>query len=184
VSNRARVACSFPAPEAARLDDGTPLPSGEIDCASTWAQDVEALRPDRVLLLMNASTGNGQGRFDGEWLEPCMPRYDALLRSALEDGVRTLSASGAEVDLVGAAYGLGSSDAVPQTDCVNRVYHDVAAQSRAARYIDLAHHVCPTATSCREEIDGVTLRSDGTHYRDEGARLIGRWLLDQALGRG
>jgi hypothetical protein len=179
VSNRARLACSFPAPEAARLDDGTPFPLGRFDCAASWADDVRALRPDVVLLLMSAPSGNSQGRFDGQWLEPCMPRYDAILRRSLDDAVSTLSAGGAEVALVGAAYSLALATAVPETDCVNRVYREVAAARPEARYVDLPHYVCPTPESCRTEIHGVPLRPDGVHYKGESARMVGRWLLEQ-----
>jgi peptidoglycan/LPS O-acetylase OafA/YrhL len=49
--------------------------------------------------------------------------------------------------------------------------------------ISINDHVCPDGKAV-EEVDGVKLRSDGTHWTEESAPLAWRWLMPQALAVG
>jgi len=65
-------------------------------------------------------------------------------------------------------------------DCVNRVRRTVV-RATDARLVDLGSWRFPSGPkSCRVTQNGVVLRPDGLHFRDEGARIAARWILQEA----
>ncbi len=77
--NRSLLGCTFPLPDDIRLTNGERCPQGRVDCTATWAEDVEALQPDVVVVAFN-DPGDADYLHDGRWLHPCMPEYDSWLR--------------------------------------------------------------------------------------------------------
>jgi hypothetical protein len=150
-----------------------------LDCTRYWNDDVTRFRPDVVVFLLG-DFGDGSYEHDGRWIEPCTRDFDGWYEAALQDGLRTLSATGARVALTTAAYTDGpvGDSRFAKDDCVNDITRTVAAESPHNVLVDLARYVCPTH-QCRREEDGVPLRDDGVHYRDKGATLIAGWVLDQ-----
>jgi hypothetical protein len=67
-----------------------------------------------------------------------------------------------------------------RTDCMTKVYREEATARPNSRVVPFDQWVCPNRT-CREVIDGVKLREDGTHYKGDAAKLVVQWLVDQVL---
>ena len=65
--------------------------------------------------------------------------------------------------------------------CTNDVVRSVAAAHPGVRVVDLAEWTCPQWPSCRDEADGVLLRSDGVHFNDEGATVVASWMVPQLI---
>ena len=61
---------------------------------------------------------------------------------------------------------------------MNRIVKDVARGS-GARFIDLLEFICPDAPACIGNVGGEELRRDGVHFEGGGARIVGKWVLDQ-----
>jgi peptidoglycan/LPS O-acetylase OafA/YrhL len=177
VLNRAVPGCVFPpGVTGVRFPLGT-LPV--VDCAETWAWDVARFRPDLVLFSLG-NPGDGEVERDGRWLHPCTPEYDSWYERELREAVGLLSSWGAEVAIATAAYvsGLDLPEfTFDRDDCVSRIDRIVAEEEPGATLVDVARYVCPTRTTCRDEIDGVPLRPDFVHYRDESAALMADWVL-------
>jgi len=182
VFNAAPPGCTFPTGASrTRRRDGTVSPDPPVGCTGRWKRDVAEFRPTVVVLAL-ADPGDADLEYGGEWVHACTAAYDEWYRRSLNQAVDVLGAGGATVAIVTPAY----SDVVisevrfERTDCVNAINRSVAAQRSDAIVVDVARYVCPTTPSeCRTDIDGVELRHDGLHYRDEGARLIAAWILDQ-----
>lgn len=156
-----------------------------LDCQGRWDRDLAAFDPTVVVLAL-ADPGDGELEYRGEWLHPCTAAYDQWYQRGLQRAIDVLGADGATVAIVTPAYARSFTSEVryERTDCVNAINRSVAAERPEAILVDVARHVCPsTPSSCRREINGVELRSDGLHYRDEGARLMARWILDEIRSR-
>jgi peptidoglycan/LPS O-acetylase OafA/YrhL len=186
VFNAAPPGCTFPTGATrARNRDGTVLPDRPLDCTRGWERDVAQFDPTVVVLALG-DAGDGEVEYRGAWVHACMDAYDRWYRQSLQRAVDVLSADGATVAIVTPAYSRNNTLEVryERTDCVNAINRSVAAERPEAILVDVARHVCPTTpSSCRREIDGVELRSDGLHYRDEGARLMARWILEEIRSR-
>ena len=178
--NAGMAACVYPDGERLRIDN-TSRGWSPVPCDQGWQTAVDEFRPDVVLMTFSDS-GAGQLLHDGQWLTSCSPAYRTWYLQTLEDATRLHTARGARVVMTTAPYSLvyGATDASrDQTDCTNALTREFAAAHPAVRLVDLARFLCPTHTTCRTTLDGVTLRKDGTHYRGRSARLIARWLLPQ-----
>lgn len=178
--NRSLLGCTFPLPDDIRLPNGERFPQGLVDCTATWAEDVEALRPDVVVVAFN-DPGDADYLHEGRWLHPCMPEYDSWLREEWHRAVDVLSATGAEVVIATPGYSeiiLAPEERIARTDCANAVVRRVAEERPKAVVADVARYVCPSLP-CRQEVDGITLRPDGLHYVGESAQYMADWILDE-----
>ena len=178
--NRAAIGCTFPLPEDIRLGNGERFPQGMIDCTTSWADDVRALRPDTVVVAFS-DPGDADHLVGGRWTHPCMPDYDAWLRAEWHRAIDLLSATGADVVIVTPGYSeiaFAPEERLSRTDCANTVLREVSDEHPAAVVADVASYVCPTLP-CRKEIDGTVLRPDGLHYVGAGAEHIAGWVLDE-----
>jgi hypothetical protein len=186
VFNAAPPGCTFPTGATrARNRDGTVLPDRPLDCTRGWERDVAQFDPTVVVLALG-DAGDGEVEYRGQWVHPCMDAYDRWYRQSLQRAVDVLSADGATVAIVTPAYSRNNTLEVryERTDCVNAINRSVAVERPEAILVDVARHVCPTTpASCRGEVDGVELRPDGLHYRDAGARLMARWILEEIRSR-
>jgi hypothetical protein len=53
-------------------------------------------------------------------------------------------------------------------------------QEPRAHFLDLDSFVCPDG-ECRDEIDGVALRTDGRHFQGPAADIVSTWIVRNAL---
>jgi peptidoglycan/LPS O-acetylase OafA/YrhL len=181
VVNGARPACHFPSGVTGSRDGhGQKSRIPVFDCTDRWADYLDTVRPDVVLVIFGAF-GDGTIEHDGQWLHPCLPAYDDWYRDSLRETVKMIAAHGARATLATAAYTMlpGLSDVHwSYADCVNAITREVADESRDADLIDLAAFICPTH-ACHISLDGIELRKDGVHYRDDSARFVAAWMLPQ-----
>jgi hypothetical protein len=176
--NMGKWACLYPAGDRLRTDDFSRGFTG-ISCGAGVVDAARRFRPDVVLMTFSDS-GPGQLLHRGRWLRSCDPGYARWYTATLDAVTRRFEAVGARVVLTTAPYSVvfGYDDnAKRQTDCTNDVFRTFARRHPAIRLVELGPFVCPTRDRCRTTWHGVTLRADGTHYRDAAARLIARWLL-------
>ena len=121
-------------------------------------------------------------------VDPCSAAYGEWYRGALAEEVEALSSTGATVAVATrpfARFGDVVDDAVDdETECVNRWSAEAVAELPEAVLLPVADWVCPDQADrrCIGEVDGVTLRPDGLHFRDEGATVATRWIVDQLFG--
>jgi len=179
--NRSKAGCTFPDAEDARQPDGSPVPDA-TPCTPGWQDDIELVEPDVVLFALSAPVLGAESLHDGQWLTPCMPAYERWYADSLRQLARQVDAVGARLVVAGPAYSqiIGTTEAaLDQADCLNRLDRQVADDDPTIEFVDLGAWTCPTRDTCRDEVDGVELRPDGLHYRDEGGAIAARWLLDQ-----
>jgi peptidoglycan/LPS O-acetylase OafA/YrhL len=184
VLNAGMPACVFPADVTRVRTESKSETKAFGPCTTDWSDDVQQFTPD-ISVLVLGDFGDGEVEHDGRWIHPCMPEFDDWYRDSLRSAVGVLGASGGEVAVVTAPYRLGpqGESMFAKDDCVNQIDREVAAESANATLVDLAAYVCPTRDTCRDELDGVTLREDGLHFRDASARLIASWILAQIRQR-
>ena len=58
---------------------------------------------------------------------------------------------------------------------LNNVWRRYAADHPDVHIVDLDGHACPGGTYT-PTIDGITMRTDGAHFTDAGAKLMWQWL--------
>jgi peptidoglycan/LPS O-acetylase OafA/YrhL len=186
VLNGAFPICAFP-PEANayRLNqsDGDQYLALTLPCNRGWADDVALFRPNVVLFTMGDLLGELRDSTTGQWLRPCSTGFDDWFESSLLDAADVLTADGAHLVIATSAYSQyyeAPTDRWSQTDCMNRVEHEVGAEDpKTVSVIDLGRFVCPTFGHCRQTIDGAPMRPDGIHYRGPSAVAIAEWMLPQ-----
>jgi lysophospholipase L1-like esterase len=183
VLDGALPACVFPS-SAESMRYGDSVTHRDVrDCDTRWTGQLRTFRPDTVLFVYG-EPGQADYRYGGRWLTPCSHGYDSLFRRSLESMIRRFQRTGAHVVVSTVAYA-SIAAAIPKvaaswlraTDCSNRVRRE-AARATGAQIVDLFRYTCPHGT-CRNTVDGAVLRTDGIHYRDEGARIVARWILRQ-----
>ena len=157
-----------------------------IDWESDWRTSVELWDPS-VSVLQIGAWEIFDREIDGEWVEFGTPEYDQVLVPVLQRAVDALSSQGAPVVVLttprferddGVTTEWTQND-TQRTDHFNQLLRDLAADNPdTVRVIDAGNFVCP-ANECPDQIDGVTMRPDGLHYGDEGAKVLARWLAPQ-----
>jgi hypothetical protein len=178
VLNRALFACTFPPGVTRSRTSGAAHPTG--GCTDTWASDVAAFDPDLVILVLGA--GDAELEHDGRWLAPCTSGFERWYRPELRHAAEVLGSHGARVAITTGAYTIAvfasGEKEFDRTDCTNAIHRAVAAENRNLVLLDVARFICPTR-SCRIKEGNLTLRPDGVHFRDESARWMAGWMLDQ-----
>ena len=159
-------------------------------CAE-WVNGYPALvadiHPDVSYVVFGASLLDQNEIAPGVWSRPCEAAFDGWYRDTLTKMSAELSADGGSVVLVSQAYYRSevsdrTGDNDRQIDCENRVAAAVAKESAGKILIaDLGRWACPT-NACLPERDGIKLRPDGTHFKDDAAALANNWLLQQTFG--
>jgi peptidoglycan/LPS O-acetylase OafA/YrhL len=185
VLNLGSAGCRLlPEETRARYPNGSMFPAAEWRaCRDNWAYAVSAYRPDVVVLLVSEPT-DAQQEINGQWMAPCEQSYGQVLEQELHEQIHLLSSTGAHVIVTTAAYAglpFKTSAWFRHNDCQNAIFRRVAASEPHAVMADLFKWICPRLDAdCDEKINGVVLRPDGVHYRDESARLLAAWLIAQA----
>jgi len=175
--NAAFPACHFPTVD---LERGAELGRGHpaVDCTVNWARAVGEFRPDTVLFLLG-DAGSIAGNRGTGWYAPCDATYRRWTTAALEEARTTLTATGGRLVVTTAPISLSSYavGAIDQSVCQNRTIRRYVADHPGVGLVDLERFICRRGpTRCLTRLDGVLLRPDGLHYRDESARLVARWL--------
>jgi hypothetical protein len=186
VLNDGYPTCAFP-PDATAYrmnqSDGNNYLPQPLPCTQGWSTDVATFRPTAVVFTMGDLLGQLLDAKTGQWLQPCNAAFDQWFESSLLSAVPVLTGGGAHLFIATSAYSQyygAPVDRWPQTDCMNRVEHEVAAKDPTlVTVIDLGHYVCPKLGVCRQTIDGAPMRPDGIHYRGPSARAIAAWMLPQ-----
>jgi SGNH domain (fused to AT3 domains) len=154
------------------------------DWRTRWTSEATNMNADGTLIVFGVDSYTRY--IDGAWRNPCDAEYDQWLQGAFADIMHTMQQFGpvwitlAPYDRATNSFGgpLAQRDAA--TDCANRDYQAaVASAAPNARAIDLNAFICPTGPDCIKQVDGVTLRPDGLHYKGQGADIVARWLLQQ-----
>jgi SGNH domain (fused to AT3 domains) len=148
----------------------------------------ESVKPDVVFVVFGASLLDQNEIAPGTWSAPCEAPFDEWYRSLNQLMAADLGSTGGRVVLVSQAYYRSETNSRTkllddQIDCENRVAAEVAhASNGTIGYIDLGAWTCPTR-QCLESRNGIELRADGTHFKDEGATLANAELFAQTFGR-
>ncbi len=188
VSNEAHPECPLTdAPLSRRAKEGAvPLVFG-ADCyeaVRNYRDTVAREQPDVVIMVFGASFLSENEIAPGEWRAPCTVPFDNWLKDQIRKSADALSSSGATVYWATQAYYRAEVDGRTPTwddqiDCENAAAREVVAQSDGTMGIlEVGEWACPTR-DCLAERDGYVLRSDGTHFREEGGSLANIWMLGQ-----
>ena len=190
VRNVAVAGCPPSYAQLKRRNDPGSVPlvfvQGCADHLTAYPTFVSDFKPDVTFVVFGASLLNQNEIAPDVWSRPCDVPFDTWYHDTLVKMSAALSAQGGRVVLVSQAYYRSEgTERTPtndrEIDCENRVALAVASNSPSTmRVADLASLVCPTAT-CIRDIDGIELRPDGTHFKDEAAALVNRWLLQQTF---
>ena len=150
---------------------------------TTWPPLLEQYRPRALVFVLGASAVLDR-KLNGTWTHACRADFDTWYHQSLLDRIDwTAAHTDATVMLTispWAEYGtLGlPSDHQDRTDCLDRIYEKVLAERPAVVRVDLRDWLCPKGRrSCQP------IRSDGIHYRGEGATTMATWLIPQVLSR-
>lgn len=145
---------------------------------------LDQTRPDVVVLFRAGNRRSVPG--STELADLCSPEYLDWYRSELIADVEVLSSTGAVVAISTMPYNRFAARREEVRDrglnCLDEVARDVAASVDHVVVLPLREWVCPTSTTCLDEIDGVVLRPDGAHFQDEGAVVATNWILTQLFG--
>jgi hypothetical protein len=183
--NRSRLAC--PMIEAAREHEpgGVAAPTSPA-CVDGIGPAVAAFAPDVSVLMVGGPMVNRYDTGNGTFVGPCDPSFSRWYEAGARHSIATLSATGAPVVVVNVVHppkfvDIGVGVAIPESyqhdvDCLNRWLRAAVAAEPHATLLDLDAYVCPGG-ACQSAIGGVTLRSDGRHFQNAAATLIGAWLL-------
>ena len=163
-----------------RVEEGRVVPDPDWCGAwpERWRDELDAFDPD-VALLVIGWPGIGDRLIDGEWRHPCDAAFDEHYASEVRRAIDLLGGTGARVVVADAAYlalPVRQADHAERVDCLNAVYRREVARA-GADLLPVHDWLCTDDGDCRMEIDGVTMRHDGVHFRDGGAVIAARWAL-------
>jgi peptidoglycan/LPS O-acetylase OafA/YrhL len=148
--------------------------------------DIARIRPDVVFLDLGA-TPYELIEIDGVKRGVCDPVRQELYRRTTIEFVDLLASTGAKVGLATLMHPGNDALPIPHADelidCANRGVRAVVDSDPRTFLVDLDAHVCPGgAGTCRQEIDGATVRSDGMHFDNTpGGAAVAHWVVEQLL---
>jgi peptidoglycan/LPS O-acetylase OafA/YrhL len=187
--NRARLGCPLVAPSAARSIEGESV-TVYPPCIDGQGPAIATFRPDIAILMVGGPDISASDLGDGQWVSACSPTFDAWYEAGARSTIRALSATGASVVVVSLVHppeivDIGPGITMPavysrDVECENRSLRRAVEQEPRAHYLDLDAYVCPDG-ECRDEIDGVALRTDGRHFQGPAANIVSAWIVRAAL---
>jgi hypothetical protein len=116
----------------------------------------------------------------GLWTKSCHPEWDRRFAERLGGWLASAGDLKQQLWIATVPYPLGRYDTPryrAEVDCINRSVRTVAA-SQHLRVLELGDRLCPHG-ACRKAESGLELRPDGVHYDLEGARALGREVLER-----
>ena len=175
------------------LYGGTPYSNGvagknQAECTDwpeVWAKAVRDDKPDVAAMLVGAWEVFDR-QVDGQVLKVGTPAMEQSLRDQLDRARSILTADGAQLAIfttpcfATVQRDLGQWGEVERSDparvqWLNNVWRRYAADHPDVHIVDLDGHACPGGTYTAT-IDGITMRTDGAHFTDAGAKLMWQWL--------
>ncbi|WP_426570841.1 acyltransferase family protein [Aquihabitans sp. McL0605] len=141
-------------------------------------------RPDAVLVLYGGWT-NADLEVAGRWVGACDASYQHLLRTRFAALLADARISGAPVFVADAPRSTNTfrqADTWDRTACTNAVMASVASATPGVKTIDLDGWLCPGGT-CKEQVDGVPIRSDGVHFQGPGGTAASKWIFGEVARR-
>ncbi|MGO8871039.1 MAG: acyltransferase family protein [Acidimicrobiales bacterium] len=187
VENKARLGCDLDQVDTIVADVVGPPTSECADWRTSWAAQVDQLRPDVVGLLLGRWEVTDH-LYEGHWVHVGQPVWDDHLTSELAQVIDIFTSKGAKVVLftlpdvdpsVESANGTPFAEDEPsRTRAWNAVVEHVAARHpRTVTLIDLNKLLDPHGTF-QPVIDGIAVRwADGIHISQAG----GEWLQPKVL---
>jgi len=185
VTDESFVGCSLMAPIGTVYNPGGQREAFAHGCQPAWKRGVTEARPDVVVVLFGGFAYD-EVLLGGRRRNACDPDFQKAYRAQLDTVLRTVGTSGARVALVSAPPAVtpritqivGADQIERRTACMNALLRSSAADAPHVAFVDLAGWACPKG-DCRDELDGVTLREDGIHFRHDGAKVAAAWLVPQ-----
>ena len=188
VTNGAEPACPMShAPIKRRRSEGAVPLQFEDRCwnaVNGYRNLVARVKPDAVVIAFGASLFDENEIAPGTWAAPCSAAFDGWFQDEIRRVTDDLGSTGARVYWTTQAYYRAEvDDHTPklddQSDCQNARAAEVAAASNGALGIlRLGEWTCPTR-DCLDAREGIELRADGTHYKDDAATLANIYLISQ-----
>jgi hypothetical protein len=157
-----------------------------------WKNDVDAFHPD-VVALEEGELETRSHLIDGAWVHLGERSLDSLELHALDQAVKVLGSTGAEVVLLTAPYYKQSpqpdgrpwpEDNPALVNSFNKLLGEVAA-SHPGRVVleQLGRRLDPDG-SYTAVIDGQQMRLDGVHVSPAAGRWVQPWLLPRIVALG
>ncbi len=157
----------------------------------TWKLDVDAFRPDLVIMLFGGPAREDY-LVDGHTLEPGTLEWHTYVMSGLETQMDVLTSQGGKLVLMTFPYSrptqyslLPDADEREQDDFVgvtelNKLYREFAEQHPdEVVLIDLNSFACPEGKFTDLVINGVKMREDGIHFTPNSSYIVAEWLVPQ-----
>ncbi len=152
---------------------------------TVWRQRLAGDNPDVSVILLDRWELVDRV-YAGRWTYVGQPDYDSYLQAQLRRAITLVSAKGAGVVLLTAPYNhrgeqpdgsLYSGDYPSRVDAWNALLRRTAAgYPGTVSVVDLNKKVCPDGRFTWT-VDGVRVRSDGTHFTPSGVHWLAPWLL-------
>jgi peptidoglycan/LPS O-acetylase OafA/YrhL len=187
--NRARLACPIASDFRERYSTGEPVAHPNA-CITNQRAAIATFKPDVSVLMVGGPMIYQYDIGNGKFVDACAPSFSSWYEAGTRRSIVALSATGATVVVVSSVHlpktiDIGPGIAVPASEerdieCVNRDLKRAVASQPHARYLDLDAYICPHG-DCHNEINGVTLRTDGRHFEGTAATLVARWMVPRVL---
>jgi peptidoglycan/LPS O-acetylase OafA/YrhL len=157
------------------------------DCSPQWPPAVQMFKPD-VIMILFGSWKSAPLEIGGKNYYVCDPPFRQKWHDDLQRSLTELErVSDAPIVLVSATdtenpfvLDQSPSNFHELVRCANDVVREVADADPQVHFVDLNAFVCPGG-QCVDRMDGVVLRPDFQHFREDGARLVARWLIPEVL---
>ena len=151
------------------------------DWESRWPELFATTHPVAVVFMLGGAAVLDR-KINGTWTNACRPDFQAWYTAELLHRIDAVGAmTTAKLILTTSPPAEYGTLGLPprhqdRTDCLNRMYESVLRERPSVARLDLEHWLCPDGrSSCAK------LRSDGVHYRGEGAVTLARWLFPEVL---
>jgi hypothetical protein len=187
--NRARLGCPLVTASSAQSIYGEPV-TLYPPCIDGQQAAIATFRPDVSVLMVGGPDISDVDLGNGDYVGACTPSFDAWYEAGARTTIEALSATGASVVVVSIVHppkivDIGPGITMPpvygrDTECENAALLRAVRSEPRAHYLDLDAYVCPDG-KCHDDIDGITLRSDGRHFQGRAANLISTWLIERVL---
>jgi peptidoglycan/LPS O-acetylase OafA/YrhL len=189
VVNKTHLGCSEVAAGVNGVNSGGRLTTSAFPCHEMIDGQIPAIDPDVVFVDIGARP-NDKVIVDGTPVGACEPAYQARYEQTLGALIDEAGSGGARVGVATVVHSgertrryEGSEERI---DCANQAIAAAVEARPNAFVVDLDRFVCPDgAGSCREEIDGGPVRSDGLHFDNGPAGIaVAGWVVDQLKANG
>jgi peptidoglycan/LPS O-acetylase OafA/YrhL len=170
------------------LADASPIPGHGPQCDTEVPQlhtnMVNLVDPDLVIWFSGWEVTDRL--VDGNHLQLGTPEGNAGYAALIAESATRLQAGGARLLFVLPAQSTEGgwlphyaySERVPRLAALSQLLREESVRrAGSSGVVDLAPVVCPGGLPCPDEVDGVVLRPDGTHFEKDGAVYVSQRLI-------